>query len=141
MVGVRYRVTQAAVGLGAHDLLGFIRDAPAHQRVWREARDAVNFTTRGQAQNAHVAGMSTTPQTIVGVEFAWFKVHIGTGLCSWCGGGGRCSGRGGCRLVVARCNAYRQTRYGRSIDEAASAHAGGFGAQVYFFIAHGDHLC
>ena len=102
----------------------------------------MNFAARGQAQNAHVASVSAAPDAVVGVEFAGLEVHIGTCMCGRRGCRGRgwgCCGSSG-RLVIARGNAHSQTRYGSGVDEPATAHAGGFGTQVFSLIAHGHYL-
>ena len=81
VVGVGHRVAQAAVGLGAHHLLGFIGGAPAHQRVRHEAGDAVDLAARGQAQHKHVAGLATAPQAVISVQFTRLQVRgIAAGL-------------------------------------------------------------
>ncbi|MPM34285.1 hypothetical protein SDC9_80867 [bioreactor metagenome] len=140
VVGVGDGVAQAAVGLGAHDLLGFVGDAPAHQRVGHEAGDAQQLATRGQAQHAHVSGVSTAPQAVVGVELAGLEVHVGTGVCCRLHGGRcwRCGWLGRRLVVVAAHRACRESGQRGGVDEPAAAHADGGVAQICVFLAHID---
>ena len=111
--------------------------ANTHQRVGHEAGDAVNFTPRGQAQHAHVAGMATAPQAVVGVQFAGLEVHVGASSCmARCGGGRRCRRGRSAGLFGAGCNASRQANQCSGVDETAPAQAAGCKLLV-FLIDHG----
>ena len=137
VVGIGHRVFEAAVGLGAHDGLGFIGDAPAHQRVGHEAGDAGDFAARWQTQHAHVARVATAPQAVVGVQFAGLEVHVGSSTCmARCGGGRRCGRGRSAGLFGAGCNASRQANQCSGVDETAPAQAAGCKLLV-FLIDHG----
>ena len=137
VVGIGHRVLQAAVGLGAHHGLGFIGDAPAHQRVGYEAGDAGDFAARWQTQHAHVARVATAPQAVVGVQFAGLEVHVGASSCmARCGGGRRCRRGRSAGLFGAGCNASRQANQCSGVDETAPAQAAGCKLLV-FLIDHG----
>jgi hypothetical protein len=119
VVGVADAVLEIAVGLDAHDLFRFIGDAPADQRVRHETRDAQQLAARRQAEHAHVTGVAAAPQTVVGIQFAGFEVHIvGAGVAGGRRGLRRRCGGGAVRLLLAAGQADRQSGTGQ-------AHQGG----------------
>ena len=134
VVGVAHGVAQRAIGLGAHDRLGLVGDAPAHQGVGHEAGDAKQFATRGHAEHAHVAGVATAPQTVVGVELAGLEVRgVGAAVFGIGGRGRRCSGGvGGTGFFFgAGRGAHRQSRQCGGVQETSATPCGGvFGGQA-----------
>jgi hypothetical protein len=120
VVGVAHRVAQRAIGLGAHDLLGLVGDAPADQRVRHEAGDAQQLAARGQAQHAHVAGVAAAPEAVVGVELAGLQmgaVGFATGRSGSCATGGGCRGGAVGLLVGAGHGAEGQAGHRCAVDE------------------------
>ena len=145
VVGIAHAVLQAAVGLGAHDLLRFIGVAPAHQRVRHEAGNAQQLAARGQAQHAQVAGVAAAPQAVVGVELARLQVR---GIAAARGGArvarrrrAGCGGRRG-RLVVGaggQADAGQADHRGRVQETAAAGARGDFGRRGRL-VGHGNSL-
>jgi len=143
VVGVAHGIAQGTIGLGAHDLLGFVGNPPADQRVRHETGDTQDFATGRQAQHAHVAGVAAAPESVVGVEFTGLEVDAGAAVsCSsrcrsgcWRGG---CCGWGRCRLVVAGCDSCGQSSQSGGVDKPSTAHADGFNLWIRFLIAHDD---
>ena len=143
VVRVGNRVLQAAIGLGAHDFLGLVGDAPANQCIGHKAGNTVDFTTRGQAQNAHVASVAAAPDAVIGVKFAGLEVGV-VGRARMGGGGCRyrtrgCGGGGVGGLVVTSCYACGQASQCCGIDETATADADGF-CSHFSLITHGSPL-
>ena len=134
VVGVAHGVLQRAIGVGAHDGLGFVGEAPARQVVGHEAGHARQLTARRDAQDACVTRVAAAPETIVGVELARLDFG-GAGAAYMSVMLGRCAC--GCASGISRCvlgavflaSGQRHTAdaQGRcSVQEAPSADAGGF---------------
>jgi hypothetical protein len=143
VVGVAHGIAQAAIGLGAHDGLALVGDAPAHQGVGNEAGDAGDFAAGGQAQHSQVAGVATAPKAVVGVELARLQVHIGASV-SGRGGGRRRTGGGGssrCRgglLFLAGGQSHAgQAGSRRRVEEPAARRGLGGVCGVRVVVAHG----
>ena len=77
MVRVGNVVAQVTVGLGAHDRLGFVGDAPTDQGVGDEAGNAQQLTARWHAQHAHVARVAAAPDAVIGIKFTGLEVNVG----------------------------------------------------------------
>jgi hypothetical protein len=61
VVGIADGVFQAAVGVGPHDFLRLVGDAPADEGVRHKAGDAQDLAPRRNAQDAHVTRVAAAP--------------------------------------------------------------------------------
>ncbi len=115
MVGVGHGVAQIAIGLGAHDGLGFVGNPPTRQRIRVEHGNAVDFTAGRQAQHAHVARVATGPEAVVFIELTRRRMHRGRMLSTTGGGRSTCSGTRGRRgLLLAGGQANGQASPGQT---------------------------
>jgi len=140
VVRVAGLVLQAAIGLGADDLLGFVGNAPADQAVGVEDRNVLEQTARGQAVDAHVARVAAGRKGVVLIKLAgshFVLAHLGGGVRD--GRRGRGSGRcGSGGFVVAGGDPNGQPGQGSGVDEPAASDANGCCAQVFFLVTHGE---
>ena len=114
VVRVRNRVFERAIGLGAHDSLGFIGQAPADQRIRHKARNAQQLATGRNADHAGIPRVATAPQTVVGIQLAGldldrtgtadlvFTAATTAGSCA----GTRCTAAGRSLVLVAASQAH-----------------------------------
>ena len=134
VVSVAHGVLQRAIGVGAHDGLGFVGDAPARQVVGHEAGHARQLAAGRDAQDACVTRVAAAPEAIVGVELArldfggagaaYMSVMLGCCACGCASGISRCVLGAVFLASGQRHTADAQGRGG--VQEAPSADSGGF---------------